>query len=54
MLVNALIAEYLTLYAESDPTVQNRGISGPCENSDGGGPTARQWSREDLDSNDTN
>ena len=48
--VNALIAEYLTLYAESDPTVDAlAGFLDLAERSDGGsGPAGRQWSREDL------
>lgn len=48
--VNALIAEYLRLYAEGDPTWDAlAGFLDLAGRSDGGsGPAGRQWSREDL------
>ena len=48
--VNALIAEYLALYADSDPTGDAlAGFLDLADRSDGGsGPAGRQWSREEL------
>ena len=48
--VNALITQYLTLYAESDPT--GDALAGFLDLADrfdsGSGPAGRQWSREEL------
>lgn len=48
--VNAVVAEYLTLYAEAEPTRDAlMAFLDLADRSDGGsGPTGRQWSREDL------
>lgn len=48
--VNALIAEYLTVYAEGDPTGDAlAGFLDLADRSDAGsGAAGRRWSREDL------